>query len=149
MAETECFEIRLTSDPRWLSVLRAAVGQVGQLAGLTPQAVDQLKLAVDEACANIMVHGYQGKRGQPIVATFSLHPDRLEVVLRDFGKQVPPDSIRPLAPDASRPGGLGVHLIHACMDEVAYEAANGEGMVLRLVKYLGKDTGESGGCSRP
>jgi serine/threonine-protein kinase RsbW len=138
--ETESIEIRLTSDPRWLRVLRAAVGQVGHLAGLTPQAVDHLKLAVDEACANIIVHGYGGKRGQPIVATLYLYPDRIEVRLRDFGRKVPPESIRPLEPDASRPGGLGVHLIHSCMDKVVYESADGEGMVLHLVKYLRDDT---------
>jgi len=149
MAETESLEIRLTSDPRWLRVLRAAVGQVGHLAGLTPQAVDHLKLAVDEACANIIVHGYEGKRGQPVVATLYLYPDRLEVRLRDFGKKVPPDSIRPQEPDASRPGGLGVHLIHACMDEVVYESAEGEGMVLRLVKYLREGAEGPGGSPRP
>ena len=146
MAEAESLEIRLTSDPRWLRVLRAAVGQVGHLAGLTPQAVDHLKLAVDEACANIIVHGYEGKRGQPILATLYLYPDRLEVRLRDYGKKVLPESIRPLEPDASRPGGLGVHLIHSCMDEVVYESADGEGMVLRLVKCL-REGGEGPGAS--
>ena len=149
MAEMESVEIRLTSDPRWLRVLRAAVGQVGHIAGLTPQAVDHLKLAVDEACANIIVHGYQGRRGQPILATLYLYPDRLEVRLRDFGRKVPPDSIRPLEPDPSRPGGLGLHLIYSCMDEVVYESADGEGMVLRLVKYLREDTEASGASPRP
>ncbi len=144
MGEVESLEIRLTSDPRWLQVLRAAVGQVGHLAGLTPQAADHLKLAVDEACANIIRHAYEGQRGRPIVATFSLHPDRLEVCLRDFGKKVPPDSIRPLTLDSSRVGGLGVRLMHECMDEVVYEPADGEGMVLRLVKYLRGAEGASG-----
>jgi serine/threonine-protein kinase RsbW len=149
MVEAASLEIRLTSDPRWLRVLRAAVGQVGHLAGLTPQAVDHLKLAVDEACANIIVHGYGGKPGQPIVATLYLYPNRLEVRLRDFGTKVPPDSIRPLESNVSRPGGLGVYLIHSCMDEVVYESAEGEGMVLRLVKYLREGTEGSGGSSRP
>jgi len=149
MAEAESLEIRLTSDPRWLRVLRAAVAQVGHVAGLDAQAVDHLKLAVDEACANIIRHAYEGQPGRPIVATFSLHPDRLEVRLRDFGKKVPPDSIRPLAPDPSRPGGLGVHLLHSCMDEVVFEAADGEGMVLRLVKYLPGGVEGPGGSSRP
>jgi serine/threonine-protein kinase RsbW/sigma-B regulation protein RsbU (phosphoserine phosphatase) len=71
------------------------------------------------------------------------------VRLRDFGKKVPPDSIRPQEPDASRPGGLGVHLIHACMDEVVYESAEGEGMVLRLVKYLREGAEGPGGSPRP
>jgi serine/threonine-protein kinase RsbW len=152
MAEVEGLEIRLTSDPRWLQVLRAAVGQVGHLAGLDPATVDHLKLAVDEACANIIVHGYEGRRDQPIVATLTLHPDRLEVRLRDFGKKVPPESIRPKELDLSRPGGLGVHLIHCCMDEVTYRSADGPGMELALVKHLRKErkeTEETGGRARP
>ena len=149
MGEIEGLEIRLTSDPRWLQVLRAAVGQVGHLAGLEPAVVDHLKLAVDEACANIIVHAYGGERGRPIVATLNLHPDRLEVRLRDFGKKVPPESIRPKEPDPSRPGGLGVHLIHACMDEVVYESADGPGMELRLVKHLPGGAGRPGGNPRP
>jgi serine/threonine-protein kinase RsbW len=143
MAEVEGLEIRLTSDPRWLQVLRAAVGQVGHLAGLDPATVDHLKLAVDEACANIIVHGYGGERGRPIVATLNLYPDRLEVRLRDFGKKVPLESIRPKELDPTRPGGLGVHLIYCCMDEVEYKSADGPGMELRMVKHL------RGGAGRP
>jgi anti-sigma regulatory factor (Ser/Thr protein kinase) len=135
MAGAEGLEIRLTSDPGWLRVLRAAVRQVGELAGLDPEGADGLVVAVDEACANIIVHGYGGKGGQPILATFTLHPDRLEVRLRDFGRKMAPDAIRPLAPDASRPGGLGVALIHRCVDEVMYAPAEGAGMELTLVKH--------------
>jgi serine/threonine-protein kinase RsbW len=149
MTEVEGLEIRLTSDPRWLQVLRAAVGQVGHLAGLDSASVDYLKLAVDEACANIIVHGYDGERGRPIVARLNLHPDRLEVCLRDFGKKVPPESIRPKEPDPSRVGGLGVHLIHCCMDEVVYESADGPGMVLKLVKHLRGEAERPSGNPRP
>jgi serine/threonine-protein kinase RsbW len=149
MAEVEGIEIRLSSDPRWLQVLRAAVGQVGHLAGLDPAMVDHLKLAVDEACANIIVHGYDGRRDQPILATLSLHPDRLEVCLRDFGKKVPPESVRPLEPSPFRPGGLGVHLIHCCMDEVTYRSADGPGMELTLVKHLHKEMEGTSGRARP
>ena len=146
-AETEHFEIRLTSDPRLLRVLRAAVGEIGFVAGLGSQEVDQLRLAVDEACTNIIRHAYEGRPGLPIIATLSLHPDRLEVRLRDFGRKVSPESIRPKELDPSRPGGLGLHLIHSCMDEVVVEAAEGEGMVLRLVKFLRPRAEDLGGSS--
>jgi serine/threonine-protein kinase RsbW len=149
MEEVEGLEIRLTSDPRWLQVLRAAVGQVGHLAGLDPATVDHLKLAVDEACANIIVHGYAGERNRPIVAKLNLYPDRLEVRLRDFGKKVPPESIRPKELDPTRPGGLGLHLIQCCMDEVAYESADGPGMELKMVKHLRGETGRTSGNPGP
>jgi serine/threonine-protein kinase RsbW len=148
MTTSDAFEIRLTSDPRWLQVLRAAVGQVGHLAGLDLSQVDHLKLAVDEACANIIVHGYGGEQGRPIHATLRLCPDRLEIRLRDFGKTVPPESIRPKTPDASRPGGLGVYLMHCCMDEVTYRAADGPGMELCMVKRLTRGGEGASGRSR-
>jgi serine/threonine-protein kinase RsbW len=135
-SKAEGIEIRLTSDPRWLQVLRAAVGQVGHVAGLNLAAVDHLKLAVDEACANIIRHGYGGRTGRAIEASLRLHPDRLEIRLRDFGRKVPPESIRPRAPDPLRPGGLGVHLMHCCMDKVIYREADGPGMELVMVKRL-------------
>jgi anti-sigma regulatory factor (Ser/Thr protein kinase) len=56
--------------------------------------------------------------------------------VRDFGKQVPPGSIRPKEPDGYRPGGLGMHLIHCCIDEVIYCSGDGPGMELTLVKQL-------------
>jgi len=145
MTEPDEIEIRLKSDPRWLQVLRAAVGQVGQVAGLEPAAVDRLKLAGDEACANIIVHGYEGKPGQPIWARLRLFPDRLEIRLRDFGRSVPAESIRPKPLNASRPGGLGVHLMRCCMDEVTYREADGPGMELVMVKRLGLQPEERGG----
>ncbi len=122
---SESFRIELSSSPRLLQVVRAVVSQYGRLLELAEEETFRLKTAVDEACANVIRHSYGGDTGQRIVLTFTLSEDRLEILLRDFGK---------------KPGGLGLPLILHVMDEVAYDLSPEKGSALRMVKYLrGRD----------
>ena len=49
---------------------------------------------------------------------------------------VDPSDIKPRDLDDVRPGGLGVHIIVECMDEVTYSPRDGGGTVLTMVKNL-------------
>ena len=51
-------EIRVTSDPKFLIIVRAMVGQVCELLDCSPEEQRKIVLAVDEACANIIKHTY-------------------------------------------------------------------------------------------
>ena len=106
-------------------------------AGSDPQACFDLKLAVDEACTNIVVHGYaEGARGRMAVA-FGCDGDRMTVTIRDAGRSFDPGKVA--APDLEaalddrEPGGLGWHLIRASVDEFRYESESA-GNRLTLVK---------------
>ena len=59
-------EIRITSQPRFLIVVRALIRKLCELAGCPDQEQHKIVLAVDEACANIMQHTFQGDQGQII-----------------------------------------------------------------------------------
>jgi anti-sigma regulatory factor (Ser/Thr protein kinase) len=60
----------------------------------------------------------------------------LEVVLRDDGEPPGEDDLKPKEPSPDRPGGLGLHLMYECMDEVSYERLSNDRNQLCLVKYL-------------
>lgn len=137
---SETFQIEFSSSPRLLQVVRAAVGQYGRLLRLGEEETHRLKTAVDEACANIIRHSYGGDPGR-IVITFRLSDERLEILLRDFGRKPDPARLEPKAPEPSRPGGLGLPLIRTVMDEVEYDLSQAEGTTLRLVKYLAARAG--------
>ncbi len=141
MAEgvSETFQIEVSSSPRLLQVVRAAVAQYGRLLHFSEGETHRLKTAVDEACANIIRHSYGGDPGQRIVITFILSDARLEILLRDLGRKPDPARLEPREPDASRPGGLGLALIRSVMDEVEFELHQDRGTTLRLVKYLGAE----------
>jgi serine/threonine-protein kinase RsbW len=98
-----------------------------------------LKLAVDEACTNIIAHGYTGMNPGSIILTLELDQRQVVMTITDFGHAFEPGEA--LMPDVAagledRPtGGFGLFLIYQTMDEVRYEADE-DGNRLTLVKWL-------------
>ena len=134
-------EIRLSAAPEYLCVVRCAVGKVAEVVGLDEQEREAVTLALEEALANVIRHSYGGPCGQPIIVKLAklARDDKtgaLEIVVRDFGKQVDPASIQGRDLSDIKPGGLGVHIIRSTMDEVEYSQAAEGGMKLRMVKYF-------------
>ena len=63
MANTEHILLRILSQPRYLCVVRAAEEMAATRMGLDTDDADRVVLAVDEACANVIRHGYRGRDG--------------------------------------------------------------------------------------
>lgn len=138
-------ELNITSSAKCLPVVRGAVEKMANVEGFGEMDSHALTLAIDEALANVIEHGYEGKDDQPISIT--LLPVKsadgrpgISVTVRDKGRQVSPEKIKGRPLDEVRPGGLGVHIIKSVMDEVEYSCPPDGGMLLSMVKYVGGDT---------
>lgn len=134
-------ELRLLSQPRYLCVARAAIGAAVEKLGYNDGLCGQIMLAVDEAVANIIRHGYDGRCDQPIWLRFRPLDDIADtgqqgftIVIDDLARQVDPSVIRSRDLEDVRPGGLGVHIIRKIMDQVSYEARPEGGMRLTMTK---------------
>lgn len=98
-------------------------------AGLGGDDRFALTLAVDEACTNIIEHGYRGAPGRLIELTFVADDREASVEIVDDGPPFRPADVPP--PDleagwAERPiGGLGWHLIRRSVDHISYETRGG------------------------
>ncbi len=125
--------ITIPSDPKYLSVIRAVTGTMAEIYGMAGGSVEEVKLAVDEACSNVIKHAYRGDRGQRIVVRFNLK-NGFEVVIEDSGIKARPESIEGRSLDDIRPGGLGVHLIRRAFDVFAFDRGRKRGNRLRLVR---------------
>ena len=64
----------------------------------------------------------------------------ITICVRDYGKEVHPSQIKSRDLNDIRPGGLGVHIISECMDEVSYSPADGGGTVLTMRKKLAPES---------
>ncbi len=133
---SESLSITNSSHPKFLSRVRNVVAQIGELAGFPPDEASKLRLAVDEACTNIMKYSYEGDTTGKIDLTFNLLNDRLEIVLLDYGKKLDLSAIKLKDLDDVRPGGLGLHLIENIMDRVEYFLPTEKGNKTLLVKYI-------------
>ena len=133
--------IHLLSNTDDLQPVREALRDWMGRQEWTHDQISEVVLAVDEALTNVIRHGYDGQPDQPI----HFHAARieepkagvgLEITVRDFGKQVELSKICGRDLNDIRPGGLGVHLIHAMMSAAHYEHARDGGMRLTMRKYL-------------
>jgi serine phosphatase RsbU (regulator of sigma subunit)/anti-sigma regulatory factor (Ser/Thr protein kinase)/transposase len=125
----EAREIRLRE-------VRDFVGRVGRTAGLSAVDVSNCKLAVDEACTNIVRHAYRDDNGTIEV---HIHYGRMwmEIRIRDRGTSFDFDAVQ--APDLDqyvamgKRGGLGVYLINRIMDSVEYTTRDGVNELVMLL----------------
>ena len=134
-------QLHMCASPEYLSVARAAVRQVAQISGLKKSETEQITLAVVEALTNVIRHSYGGPCDKPIIIKFNKinYADErtaLEIVIRDFGKQVDPKTIEGRDLDEVEPGGVGVHIMQSIMDETEFEQAEDRGMLLRMIKFI-------------
>ena len=127
--------LQIKADLGQLNRIRTYVTETATGLGVAADALDDLCLAVDEAATNIITHGYGGAGDIEIELRVD-GPD-LFLVLRDRAPAFDLVGAAPkaLTPPEERdaPGGFGIYLIHAGMDEVSYRAAP-EGNELTMIK---------------
>lgn len=58
----------------------------------------------------------------------------LTIEIRDYGGKMALTCMESRDLDEARPGGTGMHLMRAIMDEVIYDVSSGTGTVLRMSK---------------
>ena len=86
-----------------VAVVRHAFGGLGDVLDVPDQLLSDIKLAVTEACTNVVIHAYPDGEG-PMEVQAEFGENELSVVVRDEGRGV--------MPRADSPGlGLGLPLI--------------------------------------
>ncbi len=129
------FQLRLTSDPRLLAVVRSVVSEFAAVWAFDDEACRRITLAVDEALSNIIRHAYKNQCDREIELDCEARSDCVEFTLVDHGEPLDPARFCSQPLDAIAIGGRGTHLIRQIMDEVRYERV-AEGNRLCLRKYL-------------
>jgi anti-sigma regulatory factor (Ser/Thr protein kinase) len=137
-------EVRLDSQPIYLAGARELIIALARRIGFRDEASGQIALAVDEALANVINHGYQRRPDGRI--WIKLWPCAAQsvpgicIVIEDEARQVEPETICGRSLEDIKPGGLGVHIIRQVMDQVTYEKRSPAGMRLTMVKPLDPHT---------
>ena len=138
MPDANTHEMTIPSATRHLGAVRRFVAERAEAEGLPAKAVEELRMAVEEACANVIEHAYASDASREIDVAVIAGEDRFTVCIRDEGEPFEPEAYT--APDVRelihqrRSGGLGVHLMRRLMDQVEYRSRQGMNEVC-LTKY--------------
>lgn len=133
-------KLRVKSKTENLSLIRDFISTSAFDAGVPADFVENIILAVDEACTNIIKHAYKSSpEGELIIKTKST-PSHFLISITDFGHTFEPDSIP--EPDLQkyyrqkRVGGLGMYLMKTLMDDVKYVSIPGKYNEVLLSKNI-------------
>lgn len=135
-AHTTLLAMEFAAVPAQLQAMRHRLNASLATLALSQGLSEQLVLAVNEACMNVIQHAYQGRPGETIRLKLEAGPQRLRFFLEDDAPCIDPARVVPRDLADIRPGGLGVHFIREIMDEVRFHPCRGRGNRLELVKQL-------------
>jgi serine/threonine-protein kinase RsbW len=127
-------DIRLTlpARPENVAVVRHVLGALAEALDLPRAVTEDIRLAVTEACTNVVRHAYAGDSGAIDVAVRPKGAE-LEVTVADAGRGIGP------SPDTGGPG-LGLPLIAALSDSLEIEGSKGAGSRLIMSFLRTRDT---------
>lgn len=137
---TPDIELLLPARAENIAVVRHALGSLGDAFEIDGQTLADIRLAVTEACTNVVVHAYPDDAAGPLEVNASVQWPSVVVVVRDRGHGI--------SPRASSPGlGLGLPLIASLADSVELRRGGGEGTSVRMIFDIGQDGVRGNGAS--
>ena len=129
-------EITLPARAENVAVVRHAVGGLGEVLEVDDQTLSDIKLAVTEACTNVVVHAYpEGEGPMGLRASIEARQLPLVVIARGRGILRRPDS----------PGlGLGLPLIATLAESLELGTGLSEETEVRMTFDLGTPVSDDG-----
>jgi len=127
VSEAPDMRLVLLSRPENVALVRQALSGLAHALGLDDALIGDIKVAVSEACNNVVVHAYDG---QPGMLEVYMCPDGkdFDIIVRDVGS-----GIRPNPPElAPAIQGVGLSLIQALTDRVEFSGVAGKGTEVRM-----------------
>jgi anti-sigma regulatory factor (Ser/Thr protein kinase) len=130
-------DIRLTLPARAenVALVRHVVSALASSLAFPPKLIEDIRLAVTEACTNVVRHAYIGTEG-PLDVSIAPHADGMTIVVADRGRGLQPN------PDSEGPG-LGLPLIAALAHALDIEHAPDAGSRLSMSFRAGTGTLET------
>lgn len=106
----------------------------------SPEAIQNVALAVEEVLSNLVRHGYGGLVG-PMALRVGMDAVAIKIEVRDRGIHFDPREARPpqleVPLDERASGQLGIHLVKSAVDRISYEQ-DGTENILTLVRDLNR-----------
>lgn len=143
-AEVQRITLSLPATADYVDIVRLNLYGVASKMGFSYEDIEDMKVAVSEACNNSVLYAYSHEGGM-VEVVFEVDQEKLAITVKDEG-----ESFTHVNPAVSRAGlhnthledaqvgGLGFYLMQALMDDVSVESEAGKGTKVILVKRLAR-----------
>jgi serine/threonine-protein kinase RsbW len=147
-SDVEVIQITIPSRLELLPLVDQLTAGISERMAFDEESRVQISISVLEAGTNAIQHGNQVDPTKLVNMSFNLHPDHLEVVVKDKGHGF---DLAKLTADITTPDhlfdlrGRGIYMMRECMDKVDF-TFDPDGTTCRLVKAR-KPTATNGSMS--
>jgi len=125
--------ICLPRESETVALVRSAVGETLRTFGVEPDCVEDIRLAVSEACTNVVDHA-----GTDDEYEVQVHVDQDTCVIdvRNTGSGFDAAELEGVPADPLSARGRGVAIMRAVMDNVGFHSEAESGTIVHLVRAL-------------
>jgi serine/threonine-protein kinase RsbW len=105
--------------------------------GYTETDLFSVRVAIEEALANALLHGHQGDESRDIEVEWKVDSHAVEISVQDQGRGYDPKMVPDPTADENLalPSGRGVAMMHSFMDEVQI---NEKGNMVTMTRYAAR-----------
>jgi len=139
MSTGQVFDLSVKASLENLQKVRQYIDHVGSSLGVNDEAMGDLRLVVDEAVTNVIIHGYGDNDGVVEVHMEAAEGNSVIIRIRDHAESFDPSHVNAPKLDTAlkdRPfGGMGIFLIKKMTDEAEFLPLADGGNEIRLVKH--------------
>ncbi|MEK3789233.1 MULTISPECIES: anti-sigma B factor RsbW [Paenibacillus] len=134
--------LNLPATAEFVDIVRLNLYGIASKMGFSYEEIEDMKVAVSEACNNSVLYAYNDEHGT-VEVTFEFDDTSLHIKVKDEGQsfeRLEQAGVRPTLHekelDDAQIGGLGFYLMQALMDDVSVVNEAGKGTEVVLIKRI-------------
>ncbi len=124
-------ELKIPCSGQFVAIVRLQAEAIARRLGFSEEEIQDIKVAVGEACDNAIEHGYSQ---QGVDIHYHLSPRELQIEVIDYGPGFNPSGRGEEPPDLFSERGRGIFLMKTLMDRAELYSKPGEGTMIILVR---------------
>jgi serine/threonine-protein kinase RsbW len=123
----------LPQEAETVALIRTVVTNTLLLFGVADSCVEDIRLALSEACTNVIEHAASSDEYEVRV---QVDDRQCVITVKDAGGAFNAEAFSAAMPDRESARGRGVAIMHAVVDRVEFRSEPESGTIVRLVKDL-------------
>lgn len=135
--------LKIPSDANYIDLVRICLYGIASKQGYSYEDIEDMKVAVSEACNNAVLYGEKSNQSCDIEINFLPTAESLQITIKNVGPAFEHmNALQNAAPAEANQiselqvGGLGIYLMQALMDEVHVDRED-QSTIVTLIKYKG------------
>jgi len=138
--------LTIPAQAAFIDIVRLTLYGVASKAGFSYEEIEDMKVAVSEACNNAVLHAYDEHLQGMIEIAFEVELDTICIAVKDSGKSFQYEQVvsksaalHNISLSEAVTGGLGIFMMNALMDNVEIRTELGTEVI--LTKRIGRKEG--------